>query len=443
MKKHLSLLLMFALMAVTESLLSQGTAFTYQGQLQNNGSPASGNYDFTFALFNNNGTNTGQVGNVLTNSDVGVTNGLFTVALDFGPVFTGSATWLAISVRTNGSTNFTALNPLHALTPAPYAIFAESANAAGLAGTISNSNIANGSITSNLLAVGAVGSNQIASGIGLWSQSGPNVYYSNGFAGIGTASPATPLNVASSNNALNTFLSGSSSVGTWLTLGNTGGGAQWTFISTGSGNGEGASNLVIHPGSTLGLVNSSIGLQLQPDGKVGINTRNLTSTLTVNGTVAATNFSGSGSGLGGIPAATGLSGTIPQSNLGGTGTYVPTIGNGTGSFLTKTQLGYYALTGDLVYFEAWIQWTNKNSVTGNPVVISLPNIPTASSRAVFNIGWVTGITNATQMTAFAPTGYTNFNLLSLSASGAGATGISVDNCAPTGEIQVTGQYRWR
>src|SRR5277367_1800048 len=41
---------------------AQGTAFTYQGQLSASGSPASGHYDFTFALFNTNSTNSGQAG---------------------------------------------------------------------------------------------------------------------------------------------------------------------------------------------------------------------------------------------------------------------------------------------------------------------------------------------------------------------------------------------
>ena len=41
-----------------QPVLAQGTAFTYQGQLQNNGSPASGTYNLTFSLFN---TNTGGV----------------------------------------------------------------------------------------------------------------------------------------------------------------------------------------------------------------------------------------------------------------------------------------------------------------------------------------------------------------------------------------------
>jgi trimeric autotransporter adhesin len=113
---------------------AQGTAFTYQGQLSSNGSAANGNYDFTFGLFNNSSTNTGQVGTTLTNLDVGVTNGLFIVALDFGSNYPGASRWLAIGVRTNGSALFTALNPLQELTPTPYAM--DAANAGNLSGLV-------------------------------------------------------------------------------------------------------------------------------------------------------------------------------------------------------------------------------------------------------------------------------------------------------------------
>jgi hypothetical protein len=113
---------------------AQGTAFTYQGRLNDGTNPASGVYDFSFALFNAS-TGGSQVGGTVTNLAVGVTNGLFTTTLDFGGVFTGNPAWLAISVRTNGMGGFTSLNPLQNLTPTPYASYSANAgNANNLAG---------------------------------------------------------------------------------------------------------------------------------------------------------------------------------------------------------------------------------------------------------------------------------------------------------------------
>ena len=96
--------LLFATLVLPPStVFAQGTAFTYQGQLQNNGSPASGTYNLEFSLFNANTGGTAVAGPVTTN-DVVVTNGLFTVLIDFGPgVFTGETNWLQIGVETNGS----------------------------------------------------------------------------------------------------------------------------------------------------------------------------------------------------------------------------------------------------------------------------------------------------------------------------------------------------
>lgn len=91
---------------------AQGTAFTYQGQLVSGGLPANGSYNLTFSLFNGSTTNSGQVGATITNAAVGVTNGIFTVTLDFGSgVFTGNPVWLAIAVGTNGVNGFTPLSP--------------------------------------------------------------------------------------------------------------------------------------------------------------------------------------------------------------------------------------------------------------------------------------------------------------------------------------------
>jgi hypothetical protein len=138
------------LISLQQPVLAQGTAFTYQGQLQNNGGPANGYFDFTFALFNTNAGGPIQVGGTLTNLDVGVTNGLFTVTLDFGPVFTGKAASLAIGVRTNGGASFTGLSPLQALTPTPYATYAPNAGAAASANSVAGSNIVGAIMLTNL-----------------------------------------------------------------------------------------------------------------------------------------------------------------------------------------------------------------------------------------------------------------------------------------------------
>ncbi len=122
---------------VVSSSFAQGTAFQYQGQLSNGSSPANGNYDFQFTLYNA-VTNGSPLSGTETNFDVGVTNGLFTTTLDFGQsVFNGQSVWLNIGVRTNGSTPFTLLSPLQPVLPVPYAIFANSAS--NLVGTLSGS----------------------------------------------------------------------------------------------------------------------------------------------------------------------------------------------------------------------------------------------------------------------------------------------------------------
>ncbi len=130
-----------ALLASFNQAAAQGTAFTYQGRLNSSGSSANGNYDFTFALFPNSTGSSGQIGGTLTNLDVGVTNGLFTVTLDFGANFPGASRWLAIGVRTNGGASFTPLTPLQQLTPTPYAIYAPNAGVSASASSVAASNI--------------------------------------------------------------------------------------------------------------------------------------------------------------------------------------------------------------------------------------------------------------------------------------------------------------
>ncbi|HEV7924139.1 MAG TPA: SGNH/GDSL hydrolase family protein [Verrucomicrobiae bacterium] len=111
------------LLMIHGSAVGQGTAFTYQGQLNDGGNSANGTYDMVFSLFAAN-VDGNLVAGPLTNLATTVTNGQFTASLDFGGVFGASNCWLDICVRTNGNDTFTELTPRQLLTPAPYAIFA-------------------------------------------------------------------------------------------------------------------------------------------------------------------------------------------------------------------------------------------------------------------------------------------------------------------------------
>src|SRR5258708_2823786 len=85
------------------SARAQGTTLTYQGQLMDAGHSANGAYDMVFYLRDaQSGGN--PVGPTNTVPLVAVSNGLFTVLLDFGEgVFTGPQRWLELGARTNGS----------------------------------------------------------------------------------------------------------------------------------------------------------------------------------------------------------------------------------------------------------------------------------------------------------------------------------------------------
>src|SRR5689334_3342537 len=131
--KTIILLATCMLLAVTEQLLSQGTAFTYQGKLAVNGIPANGSYDLRFIMYNSD-VGGSQQGPILTNAATPVVGGLFTVMLDFTNIFDGNPRWLEIHVRTNGGTAFAPLVPRQLLTPTPYAITAGYATTAGNVG---------------------------------------------------------------------------------------------------------------------------------------------------------------------------------------------------------------------------------------------------------------------------------------------------------------------
>lgn len=100
-----------------------GTAFTYQGKLEQSDIPATTNCTFQFSLYD-----AVTAGNLLSGpislSGVSVNEGLFTVRLDFGAgVFEGNKKWLQIAVQCDGDGGFTTLAPRQELTAVPYALF--------------------------------------------------------------------------------------------------------------------------------------------------------------------------------------------------------------------------------------------------------------------------------------------------------------------------------
>ena len=155
MKTKLKFLILGALLlSLGLSVFAQGTAFTYQGRLNDAYGPANGSYDLSFTLFNT-GSGPSQIGSPITNSATSVSNGLFVVKLDFGNgVFNGTNYWLEIAVQTNGGVGFTTLAPRQPVTPTPYAIYAEGASnvlgtisAGQISGSVGNGQLANSSVT--------------------------------------------------------------------------------------------------------------------------------------------------------------------------------------------------------------------------------------------------------------------------------------------------------
>jgi hypothetical protein len=200
MKTKIKLPLFLALLSLSGFAHAQGTAFNYQGRMNDRGLPVTGLYDFTFNVFDVEADGAALAGLIALDA-VPVTNGLFSVSLDFGPdIFTGPVRWLEITARTNGVGDPSVLAPRTSLLPTPYALFA------GKAGSV-----ANGTVTANQLNTGGLaptpgqflsyaGGNLIWSDPGVaagdvWSRIGSDAYYNAGKVGIGTMEPLTPLEV--------------------------------------------------------------------------------------------------------------------------------------------------------------------------------------------------------------------------------------------------------
>jgi hypothetical protein len=174
----LALLFMVTTATVSEAA-PMGTAFTYQGRLIDANEAADGLYDFQFELYDEpaDGNN---VGGTIEANELEVSDGYFTVVLDFGAgVFDGDARWLAVGVRHGAledPNSYVPLDPRQEVTPTPYALHAETVSSVP------------GSGTENYIAK-FTDSNTIGDSVIYESDFPP------GWLGIGTTSPEATLHI--------------------------------------------------------------------------------------------------------------------------------------------------------------------------------------------------------------------------------------------------------
>lgn len=185
----------FFLCLLALSAAAQTTEFTYQGRLVDGSVAANGNYDLEFALYDAMADGT-QIGAGLTRTNVLVSNGTFSVSLDFGNVFSGTELYLEIHVRRSGSPTFTPLAPRQKLSSVPYAVKSLNAD--------------NAATATNAAQLGGVASDQfVVTGDTRLSDARPPTAGSANYIQNGTATqPSSDFNISGNGTAGGT-LSGS------------------------------------------------------------------------------------------------------------------------------------------------------------------------------------------------------------------------------------------
>src|SRR2546426_4746801 len=151
------LVVVIAILLGATMTFAQTSGFTYQGRLTDGGIPANGNYDLQIALFDSL-SGGAQVGSTQTLNTVAVSNGVFTVSLDFGAnSFPGANRFLEISARPTGG-SFTLLTPRQQVTSTPYAI--RSANASSADTATNATNATNATTATNATQLGGIAASQ-------------------------------------------------------------------------------------------------------------------------------------------------------------------------------------------------------------------------------------------------------------------------------------------
>ena len=164
MKTHLNPSLLATLLSVafTADVAGQSTtSFTHSGRLLENGQPANGLYEMEITLHRSE-TNTTAVGSTVFLPAVPITNGLFMIALDFGPeAFDGELRWLEFSVGPSdvagllsaasvGPRPLTVLGPRQPVRSVPQTTYATKARTAVVADTATTATKAQTAVTADM-----------------------------------------------------------------------------------------------------------------------------------------------------------------------------------------------------------------------------------------------------------------------------------------------------
>jgi hypothetical protein len=167
-RRTVGLMLLLAAAALPAVPLS--TAFTYQGDLHDNGLPADGVFDLRITPYAEAAVGA-TLAPALVIQDVLVTEGVFTTQIDFGAgFFVGDAVWLEIAVRDGDSADpnaFEILAPRQEVTPAPYALKTAPASVTDLelaADAVGSAQVQANAIGSGQIADGTVSTGEVANG---------------------------------------------------------------------------------------------------------------------------------------------------------------------------------------------------------------------------------------------------------------------------------------
>jgi len=312
-----------------------GSAFTYQGQLNFNGSPANGDFDFQFALFT--AATGGTAVDTITLNGQAVNAGLINATLDYTDVpFNGQALWIEVRVRGSGGGSYTTLSPRQPINATPYALFALSGNQGPQGAT---------GATGPQGSTGATGVQGVAGSpgaTGATGAQGPAGTVTLPFSGTGS-DPSATLSVTNSG-AGNGLVGQTSGAASGVYGGSANGNGYGVAGRAGSGSGIGA------PTHTGVLGDSDTGY-----GMLGLSHAN-------DGVHGHTSFSGSGAYAGVAGVGDGGNFGVYGSSTSGDGTFG---GSGSGNGIhgsSGTGNGVYGKSGGA---GVWGESTGYDAVHGH------------------------------------------------------------------------------